>query len=75
MAKTSIIIPLFCVSIIYSDMHRVNASPGHIYPPFLHSHTFVKGDLWVTVTARNLSVLLNVFAPNVLSEGVCQAEE
>ena len=39
------------------------------------SHTFVKGDLWVTVTARSLSVALNVFAPNVLSEGVCQAED
>ena len=33
MAKTSIIIPLFCVYIIYTDMHRVNVSPSSIPPP------------------------------------------
>ena len=67
MAKTSIIIPLFCVYIIYSDMHRVNASPWtYISSISPLSHTFVKGDLWVTVTARTcryhlMSLLLMYF--------------
>ena len=76
MAKTSIIIPLFCVYTIYSDMHRVNASPW-TYPPFPHCLIRLLKEICgsLSLHARNLSVPLNVFAPNVLSEGVCQAED
>ena len=45
MAKTSIIIPLLCVYIIYTDMRRVNVSPSSIPPTVIRLLKEICGSL------------------------------
>ena len=72
MAKTLIIIPLFCVYIIYTDIHRVNVSPSSIPPTVIRLLKEICGSLSLRGTCRYRLMSL---PPNVLSEGLCQAED
>ena len=70
MAKTSIIIPLFCVYIIYSDMHRVNASPW-TYSPFPHCHIRLLKEICGSLSLRGTCRYRLMSLPLMYFQKVC----